>query len=81
MRRVGYMPTPKPSKKLQRMQQARDRLYNRKVSEISKARAVQYATSAFIMTVHELYGWSSVRAGRVISEATEKWSSYTKEDE
>lgn len=31
MRRVGYMPTPKPSKKLQRMQQARDRLYNRKV--------------------------------------------------
>lgn len=81
MRRVGYMPTPKPSKKLQRMQQARDRLYNRKVSEISKSRAVQYATSAFIMTVHELYGWSSVRAGRVISEATEKWSSYTKEDE
>lgn len=81
MRRVGYMPIQKPSKKLQRMQQARDRLYSRKVSEISKARAVQYATSAFIMTVHELYGWSSVRAGRVINEATEKWGSYTKEDE
>lgn len=81
MRKVGQMTLLKPSKKTQRMQQARDRLYIRKVSEVSKARAVQYATSAFIMTAHELYGWSSVRAGRVINEAMEKWSTYTKEDE
>ena len=81
MQRVEYIMVPKPNKKLQRIQRARDKLYHRKVSEISKARAVQYATSAFIMAVHELYGWSSVRAGRVIGEATEKWGSYTKEDE
>lgn len=78
MQRVGQLTMPRSNKKLQR---ARDKLYYRKVSEISKARAVQYATSAFIMAVYELYGWSSVRAGRVINEATEKWGSYTKEDE
>ncbi len=33
------------------------------------------------MSMHELYGWSGVRSGRVIGEATEKWGSYTKEDE
>lgn len=80
MRRPIYV-TSKPNKRLQRMQQARDRLFHRKVSEISKARAVQYATAAFVMTMSELYGWAAVRSGRVIDEAMEKWGSYTKEDE
>lgn len=71
----------KTTKREQRMNKALDRIYNRKVSEISKSRAVQYATSAFIMAMHELYGWSSVRSGRVVSSAMDKWGSFTKTDE
>lgn len=69
------------TKREQRMSKALDRIYNRKVSEISRDRAVQYATSAFIMAMHELHGWSSVRSGRVISSAMDKWGSFTKADE
>ena len=71
----------KTTKREQRMNKALDRIYNRKVSEISKRRAVQYATSACIRAMHELDGWSSVRAGRVISSAMDKWGSFTKADE
>lgn len=81
MRRVGYTTMPKLNKKAQRMQRAYEKLRRRKVSEISKDRAVQYVTAAFCMSMHELYGWAGVRSGRVIGEATEKWGSYTKEDE
>lgn len=81
MRRVDFMAMPKPDKRALRMKKAFDKLQLRKVSEISKERAVQYVTAAFCMAMHELYGWSGVRSGRVISEATEKWGSYTKEDE
>lgn len=80
LKRMGSIPV-RPNKREQRMNKALDRIYNRKVSEISKSRAVQYATSAFIMAMHELYGWSSVRSGRVISSAMDKWGSFTKADE
>ena len=71
----------KPSKKQQRVLKAMEKIRYRKLSEISKSNAVQYSTSAFIMAMSELYGWKSVRSGRVINEAMEKWSEYTKEDE
>lgn len=80
LKRRGFIPL-RPNKREQRMKKALDRIYSRKVSEISKNRAVQYATSAFIMAMHELYGWSSVRSGRVISSAMDKWGSFTKADE
>ena len=80
LKRMGFIPV-RPNKREQRMNKALDRIYNRKVSEISRDRAVQYSTSAFIMAMHELYGWSSVRSGRVISSAMDKWGSFTKADE
>ena len=80
LKRMGFIPV-RPNKREQRMNKALDRIYNRKVSEISRDRAVQYATSAFIMAMHELYGWSSVRSGRVISSSMDKWGSFTKADE
>lgn len=80
LKRMDFL-SLKTTKREQRMNKALDRIYNRKVSEISKSRAVQYATSAFIMAMHELYGWSSVRSGRVISAAMDKWGSFTKADE
>lgn len=80
LKRRGFIPL-RPNKREQRMNKALDKIYNRKVSEISKSRAVLYATSAFIMAMHELYGWSSVRSGRVISSSMDKWSSFTKADE
>ena len=80
LKRMDFL-SLKTTKREQRMNKALDRIYNRKVSEISKSRAVQYATSAFIMAMHELYGWSSVRSGRAISSAMDKWGSFTKADE
>lgn len=69
------------NKKAMRMQRAFELIERRKVAEKSKKNAVQYATAAFTMAMHELYGWSSTRTGRVVGDATEKWGRFSKKEE
>lgn len=69
------------NKKAMRMQRAFELIERRKVAEKSKKNAVQYATAAFTMAMYELYGWSGTRTGRVVGDATEKWSSFSKKEE
>ena len=83
MRRVTSIATTpdRVDKKAVRMQRAFEMMERRKTAEKSKKNAVQYATAAFAMAMHELYGWSGERLGRVVSSATEKWGSYSKDEE